>query len=200
MALRCLATTTDSNDFLNSTDSMNSTDSQGLRTWCLVAAGVFFATVILTAAYQFGLTVRAFINLPTMILVAVAAIVDIQRKIIPDWLTLPGLAWVLVTSAFLGWPRLTDALLGMLFCGGVLLICAVISRGSVGGGDVKLMSLIGAALGWQWGFGVLVFAQLAAAGVALCLFLARRKGRKDSLPFGPFLAAFALLAIIVRPM
>ncbi|HWU36836.1 MAG TPA: A24 family peptidase, partial [Candidatus Acidoferrum sp.] len=131
---------------------------------------------------------------------ALAAIVDIHRKIVPDWLTFPGLAWALAASAFLGRPRLTDAMLGVLFCGGTLLILAVISRGSIGGGDVKLMAMIGASLGWRWGFGVLVFAQIAAAVVAAYLFLAHRKGRKDTLPFGPFLGAAALLVLNARPM
>jgi hypothetical protein len=90
---------------------------------------------------------------------ALAAIVDLQRKTIPNWLTVPGLVWVLGSSAILGWPRLADALFGLLFCGGVLLILAVISRGSIGGGDVKLMAMIGALLGWRWGFGVLAAAE-----------------------------------------
>jgi len=105
-----------------------------------------------------------------------------------------------VASAFFGWPRLSDALLGVILCGGALLLFALISRGSIGGGDVKLMAMIGASLGWRWGFGVLAFAQLAAAGLAICLLITRRKGRKDALPFGPFLAAFAVLAILGKPM
>jgi leader peptidase (prepilin peptidase) / N-methyltransferase len=171
-----------------------------IRKWGLIAVGALFGVLILIAAYQFGLTARAAINLPIMVTLAVAAIVDIHRKTIPDWLTLPGLGWVLVASAFLGWPRLTDALLGVLFCGGALLILSVVSRGSIGGGDVKLMAIIGASVGWRWGFGVLVFAQVAAATMALYLFLVHRKGRKDTLPFGPFLAAVALLALNAKPM
>ena len=168
--------------------------------WGAVLISVLFGLVILAAAGHFGLTTHALINLPTMALLATAAVVDIQRKMIPDWLTLPGLVWVLGASVFLGWPRVADALLGLLFCSGVLLILAVISRGSIGGGDVKLMAMIGASLGWRWGFGVLAFAQLAAAGLAICLLITRRKGRKDALPFGPFLAAFAVLAILGKPM
>jgi leader peptidase (prepilin peptidase) / N-methyltransferase len=171
-----------------------------IKKWGVATVGVLLGALVLAAAYGFGLTIRALINLPTMILLAIAAIVDIQRKTIPDWLTLPGLAWVLGASALLGWPRVVDALLGLSVCGGLLLILAVISRGSIGGGDVKLMAMIGASLGWQWGFGVLVFAQLAAALLALCLFVAGRKGRKDTLPFGPFLAVFAIFAILGKPM
>ena len=165
-----------------------------------VGLGVLYGAVILVAAYAFGLTSHAVVNLPTMIMIALAGIVDLQRRVIPDWLTMPGLAWVLAASLFLGWLRVADALLGVLFCGGIMLLLAVISRGSIGGGDVKLMAMIGASLGWHWGFGVFAFAQLSAAVLALCLFIAGRKGRKDTLPFGPFLAAFALLAMAGRPM
>ena len=171
-----------------------------LKRWGVATVGVLFGILILAAGHQFGPTTRAIVNLPTMIVLAIAAIVDLQRKMLPDWLTLPGLAWVLGASAFLGWPRVADALLGMVLCGGFLLILAVISRGSIGGGDVKLMAMIGALLGWRWGFGVLAVAQISAALLALGLFLAGQKGRKDALPFGPFLAAFALLAMVGRPM
>ncbi len=171
-----------------------------LKKWGLVAVGALFGLLILIAAYQFGLTARAAINLPIMVILAVAALIDIHRKTIPDWLTFPGLAWVLVASAILGWPRLTDAALGVLFCGGALFILSVVSRGSIGGGDVKLMAMIGATFGWRWGFGILVFAQLAAVAVAAYLFLVHQKGRKDTLPFGPFLAAVTLLALNAKPM
>jgi len=168
--------------------------------WGMLLTGALFGFVILAAANQFGLTARALINLPTMVLLAVAAIVDLQWRVIPDWLTLPGLAWALIASAFLGWPRLWDAALGVALCGGALLLFALISRGSVGGGDVKLVAMIGGVLGWRWGFGVLAIAQLCAAVLALCLFVAGRKGRRDALPFGPFLAAFGALALLGSPM
>ena len=173
---------------------------RNFKKWTLAAVGALFGALILAAAHRFGLTPRAVVNLPLMGLLAGAAMVDIQRKVIPNWLTVPGLAWVLGTSAFLGWPRVADALIGLFFCGGALLILAVISRGSIGGGDVKLMALIGASLGWRWGFGVLAVAQLSAAIVAGYLLVVRRKGLQDALPFGPFLAVFALLAMVGKPM
>jgi prepilin signal peptidase PulO-like enzyme (type II secretory pathway) len=165
-----------------------------------VAVGVLYGAVILAAAYSFGLTSRAVVNLPTMIVVALAGIVDLERRMIPNWLTVPGLAWVLAASPFLGWPRVADALLGILLCGGIMLLLAVISRGAIGGGDVKLVAVIGAALGWRWGFGVLAFAQLCAAIVAAFLLIGRRKSLQDALPFGPYLAVFALLAMVGRPL
>jgi len=168
--------------------------------WGVLLTAALFGLLVVAAANHFGPTARALINLPAMILLAIAAIVDLQWKVIPDWLTLPGLAWTLLASAFLGRPRLGEALLGLALCGGVLLLMALISRGSIGGGDVKLVAMIGAMLGWRWGFGVFAFAQLCAAAFALCLFLAGRKGRKDALPFGPFLSAFGSLALLGNPM
>jgi prepilin signal peptidase PulO-like enzyme (type II secretory pathway) len=170
------------------------------KKWGIIAVGLLSGFLVLAAAHRYGLSVDAAVTIPLMVLLAGVSIVDMQRKMIPDWLTLPGLLWVLGTSAIWGWPRVADALLGLLLCGGSLLIFAVISRGAVGGGDVKLMAIIGASLGWQWGFGVLAFAQLSAALLALCLFITGRRGGKDTLPFGPFLTTFAMLAMVGRPM
>ncbi len=169
---------------------------QHIRKWGPILFGVILGSVFLAAANALGLIAWGTVNLPTIILLVVSAIVDIQRKLIPDWLTLPGLAWALVASAFLGWPRLSDALLGVILCGGALLIFALMSRGSIGGGDVKLMAMIGASLGWQWGFAVLFLAQGTAAVVAVCLLITHRKRWRDSIPFGPFLATMAILATL----
>lgn len=168
--------------------------------WGVLLTATLFGFLVIAAATHFGATVRALINLPAMILLAIAAIVDLQWKVIPDWLTLPGVMWALLTSAYLGWPRLGEALIGLALCGGALLLLALISRGGIGGGDVKLVAMIGAMLGWHWGFGVLAFAQLCAAGLALFLFVTSGKGRKDSLPFGPFLSAFGVLALLGNPI
>ena len=168
--------------------------------WALILAGVFFGLLVLAVAYRFGPTTHGLVALPTAIVLALGAITDIKRKTIPDYLTLTGLAWILAASLYLGLPRAVEALIGALACGGALLILAMLRRGSIGGGDVKLMAVIGAALGWRWGFGALMFAQLAAALVAACLLVTRRKRRKDGLPFGPFLSTFAILATLVKPL
>ncbi len=168
--------------------------------WALILVGGLFSLLTLGAAYRFGLTAQGLIALPTLIVLAFAGIADIKRKIIPDWLTLPGLAWVLGASAYQGLSRATEAILGAVVCGGALLVLAVLSRGAIGGGDVKLTAVVGAFLGWRWGFVALFSAQVAAALVAVCLMLAGRKGRKDALPFGPFLSTFGVLAILIKPL
>jgi len=185
--------------FLRRDNQLSGSAAYGPK-WGVLFTATLFGLLIAVAANHFGPTARALINLPAIILLATAAIVDLQWKVIPDWLTLPGVVWALLASAYLGWPRLSEALVGLALCGGALLLMALISRGGIGGGDVKLVAMIGAMLGWHWGFGVLVFAQLCAAGLALFLFVSGRKGRKDALPFGPFLSAFGVLALLGNPI
>jgi prepilin signal peptidase PulO-like enzyme (type II secretory pathway) len=159
-----------------------------------------FGLLTIGVAFRFGLTAQGLIALPTVVALALAGLADLRRKIIPDWVTLPALAWVLAASVYLGFSRAAEALLGALVCGGALLVLAVVSRGAIGGGDVKLTALVGAFLGWRWGFLALFFAHVAAALVALSLMIAGRKGRKDALPFGPFLSTFALFGVLAKPL
>ena len=74
------------------------------------------------------------------------------------------------------------ALLGAVVGGGIVFLIAVVSRGAVGGGDIKLMAMLGAVLGWKGALAVLAFSQVAAALVAVGLLIAQRAGRRDVLP------------------
>jgi leader peptidase (prepilin peptidase)/N-methyltransferase len=102
----------------------------------------------------------------------------------------------LVTQLYPAPHALLGGIIGTLLAGAVFYGIAVASQGGMGGGDVKLAAMIGAFLGWQR---VLVAIFLAVVGggiVAVGLLLARRKGRKDPLPFGPFLALGGLLSAL----
>ena len=68
--------------------------------------------------------------------------------------------------------------------------------GGMGGGDIKLTAMIGAFLGWQGVFVTIFLAALSGAVSGLFLMIIKKKGRKDALPFGPFLAIGALLALL----
>ena len=167
----------------------------GSGKWGVALVGVVFGLLTLGAAYRFGLTVQGLVHLPTMVVLTLAALEDIQRGTIPDWLTLPGLVWVLGASVVPGLSRPADALIGAVACGGALLILAVLSPRSIGGGDVKLAAVVGASLGWPGGLYVLIVAQIAAAAVAICLLVTGQKGLRDAVAFGPFLAGSAILFI-----
>jgi leader peptidase (prepilin peptidase)/N-methyltransferase len=121
-------------------------------------------------------------------LVALAAI-DIERQILPDAITIPGiLAGFLATLATGRIPWL-DSLLGIVVGGGLFLVIIVASGGGMGAGDMKLGAMLGAFLGWKVVL-LSIFAAVVAGGVlAVALMAFGIRGRKDPIPFGPFLAA-----------
>ena len=127
-------------------------------------------------------------------LVAITGI-DLDHQLIPDVLTLPGIAVGLAFSLILGRPRWTDSLIGILVGGGLFLLIIVASGGGMGGGDMKLAAMLGAFLGWRPLLLAILAAVLAGGILAIGLLALGRKGRKDAVPFGPFLAMGGLIAL-----
>ena len=127
------------------------------------------------------------------------ALIDLRHRIIPNRLTYPALllfslvvllAWLIGSAA-----NPARAGIGLLLYGGILFVVAVISRG-MGMGDVKLAALIGLVLG-SLGLrfvGVAAAAAIALGGLGGLVALGMGKGRKSAIPFGPYLAAGAVVA------
>jgi leader peptidase (prepilin peptidase)/N-methyltransferase len=89
------------------------------------------------------------------------------------------------------------ASLSGLLTGGILFyLIAVISKGGMGGGDIKLIAMIGAFLGWQGVLFTTFSGALLGSLVGIILMLLGKKGRKDKVPFGPFLSCGAILFIL----
>jgi leader peptidase (prepilin peptidase)/N-methyltransferase len=129
------------------------------------------------------------------VLVAIAGI-DLEHQIIPDRITLPGIAVGFLTS-FLG-TRVSwlDSLLGILAGGGILFAVIVLSGGGMGGGDMKLGAMMGAFLGYKLALLALFLAVVLGGIVALGLLSTGIRRRKDPIPFGPFLATAAAVATL----
>ena len=124
--------------------------------------------------------------------------IDLEHHLLPNVITLPGLAAGLLFSLFLP-PGLLHAFLGALAGGGVLwLIGEAYYRYSgqegMGGGDVKMLAMIGAFLGWQQVILTLVLSSVAGSIVGILFLATRRGGLKYELPYGTFLALAALAA------
>jgi leader peptidase (prepilin peptidase)/N-methyltransferase len=137
-------------------------------------------------------------------LMPVVSVIDIEHRIIPNKLMYPSLIAFpiyLVLAYVAGAPvDLVRMALGFLIYGGGLFVVALISRG-MGMGDVKLAALIGVVLG-SIGLGLVGVAAGAAilvGGLAAVAALARGVGRKGAMPFGPALAAGAVIAAIWGP-
>lgn len=125
-------------------------------------------------------------------------VIDLEHRLLPDAITLPGILAGLLASVFLP-PGFPAAAIGMLAGGGVLwLIGELYYRYSgeegMGGGDVKMLAMIGAFLGWHQVLITLVFSSIAGAVIGLIVLAVKRGGMKYALPYGTFLAVAALVA------
>jgi leader peptidase (prepilin peptidase)/N-methyltransferase len=135
-------------------------------------------------------------------LLVVITFIDLDHGIIPHILSLPGIPIGLVASLLTFEPPPLEAVTGALVGAGLVYLVAVYAeiafqQESMGGGDVNLLSMIGAFLGWRLmlvSFGVAV---IAGACLSLVLIASRMLSRKDRIPFGPFLALGAVVALFV---
>jgi len=179
---------------------------EAARALALLRRPVCFASVLalaltstVIAFLRFGWTPRLWCLVPLFIALAVIIVLDLRTKVIPDVITIPGLAYALVVAAFIESPSLGGAVLGAVVGGGIVFLVAVVSRGAVGGGDIKLMGMLGAALGWKGALAVLAFSQVAAALVALTLLVAQRAKRRDFLPVGAIISILGIVMLLGGP-
>jgi leader peptidase (prepilin peptidase)/N-methyltransferase len=143
------------------------------------------------------LAVRLFFACAMIVLFAI----DLKHRILPNVITLPGIVVGFVASLVLP-PGWISSLMGIVLGGGVLLAIAEAyyrARGieGLGMGDVKMLAMIGAFLGWRLMLVTLVLASFSGSLVGVALLLSGRGGMKYALPFGTFLAAGALTAAVV---
>jgi Flp pilus assembly protein protease CpaA len=97
---------------------------------------------------------------------SIAAVTDLLWKKIYNWNTYGGIVAALALRAWHGSSPLTEGIEGLLTCGGLMVVCFVVFPG-IGGGDVKLMAMIGAWLGWEKGIEALLWTFVLAAAFAL---------------------------------
>jgi leader peptidase (prepilin peptidase)/N-methyltransferase len=124
--------------------------------------------------------------------------IDLEHHLLPNVITLPGIVVGLAFSTMVP-PGIVDAVIGTVLGGGILwLIGEAYYRYSgvegMGGGDVKMLAMIGAFLGWKLVILTLVFSSFAGALVGLLVIAIRRGGMKYALPYGTFLSLAALVS------
>lgn len=129
-------------------------------------------------------------------LLATVTVVDLAVRRIPNQLVLALIAWAVVQSLWTGHPTPSALVQGFLVGGGLFLVIAIVGRGAMGMGDVKLAAALGAVLGYPTVLSAL-FAGIVAGGVAALLLIAsRRISRKDYMAYGPYLALGAILVLL----
>ena len=129
--------------------------------------------------------------------------IDLEHQLLPNLITVPGIVAGLAFS-FLTQPGWFDSILGVVAGGGVLWAIAegyylVRHEDGLGMGDVKMLAMIGAFVGWKLTLITLMMASFAGSFVGILLIVSRRGGMKYALPFGTFLALGAVLAATIGP-
>jgi len=129
--------------------------------------------------------------------------IDLEHQLLPNVITLPGIAIGLVLSFFTE-PGWVDSLIGVLVGGGSLLLMfyaylVVRKKEGLGMGDPKMLAMIGAFLGWKMTLLALMFASLAGSAFGMTMMATRRGSLESMLPFGCFLAVGAAVAATVGP-
>ena len=127
--------------------------------------------------------------------------IDLEHQILPNSITLPGIAAGLLLSTIAP-PGWRDALIGIVLGGGVLYAIAWgyylwRREEGLGMGDVKMLAMIGAFLGWKMVLVTLVLSSFSGALIGVALIALQRGNMKLALPFGTFLAAGAVAAMLV---
>lgn len=174
---------------------------KGKCRYCQEAISIRYPAVeLLTAALFMGVFLRWGISAYTLagwaltVILVSSAFIDLDEGIIPDVITIPGVVLGLVVSfVTIGF---FPALWGALAFGGVLFLVAVISKGGMGGGDIKLAAVIGAFTGLPGAAVTLLLSSFMGAVFGITLMLMGRAGRKTPVKFGPFLAVAAYTAYL----
>ncbi len=169
----------------------------GLRYPTIELLGGLFA---LATYLKFGLSVAALIYFAFIASMLVVTFIDLDHRIIPDVITLPGIPICFAASFALPSIDFKAALLGILVGGGSLYMVAwiyslITKKEGMGGGDIKLLAMMGGLAGWQGVAFTIFVSSLVGTLSGFVVMLHSRKGMKLAIPFGPFLAIGAITYI-----
>lgn len=128
-------------------------------------------------------------------------VIDLEHQLLPNVITLPGTVIGFVFSLAAP-PGPIDSVLGIILGGGILYAIAagyylLRKEEGMGMGDVKMLAMIGAFLGWRAVFLTLILSSFTGAVVGVAMMASQRGGLRYALPFGTFLAIAALVAMLV---
>ena len=164
------------------------------------AVEIVTALTFLSGYLLYGLTPIAAVRVLFACALIVLFVTDLQHKILPNIITVPDIVVGFAFSLLLP-PGWRDSLIGIVAGGGTLFAIAeayyrVRGQDGLGMGDVKLLGMIGAFLGWKLVLLTLVFASFTGSIAGGVLIASGRGNMKYALPFGTFLAGGALVAAI----
>ena len=149
---------------------------------------------------KYGVSLDAFFSFLFTCALIVITFVDLRHQIIPDIITLPGIPLFALAAILFMDITIKDSLLGILVGGGFLYAVALgyqllTKREGMGGGDIKLLAMMGGFLGWQSIWFIIMAASIVGAVVGISVMVGKGKDTKYAIPFGPFLSIAAVAYI-----
>jgi leader peptidase (prepilin peptidase)/N-methyltransferase len=154
----------------------------------------------LACIVAFGPTMHAFVIFIFITTLIVVTFIDVDHRIIPDIITLPGIPIFFLFALAIPTVTWQESTIGILAGGGSLLAVAwlyhlITGREGMGGGDIKLLAMIGAMLGWKGILFTIFAASAIGTVVGLLTMIKSSKGMRLAIPFGPFLAMGAIVYV-----
>jgi len=146
--------------------------------------------------WHYGLTIDLAIVSFYCCLFIVLMVIDLEHQLILNKVTYPAMCVALLIAVFSDEPGIIDAAIGGGIGLGLFLLIALVSRGGMGWGDVKMAALIGLVTGYPLIFVAIVLAIILGGLVAIILLLFKKKVRKEGIPFGPYLSLAAIATLL----
>lgn len=123
---------------------------------------------------------------------------DLLAYRVPNVITYPAIVAAVTLGLIMPDANRADVLVGGALTGGTFLLMSILTRGGMGMGDVKLSFFTGFALGLTLGINALLITAIGGGVIAVVLLVTRLRGRRDPIPYAPFIAAGALYVMLVQ--
>ncbi len=162
--------------------------------------GLLYLFTFLMFGFSF-LTLQAAVFLSLLFAIFM---IDYEKHVIPDSLNLSIFIWAVLSAAVSilffdqGLTELLYRLYGLFIGGGLFLLIALVTRGGMGGGDIKLMAALGFFFGFYQTLLVIILSFVIGGVLSAILLALKLKKRKDHIPFGPFICIAAFIVIFLK--
>ena len=167
----------------------------------LVEGGTALSSLFLIT--KFGPSLSYLVYFAFIASLITVTVIDLYHQIIPDAISLPGIGVGLLASLVIPQVTFFNSLIGILLGGGSLFLVATVyqwlfKREGMGGGDVKLLAMIGAFLGWKSVILTILLGSLIGSITGIIIMILKGKDFKYAIPFGPFLSLGAVISLFYQ--
>jgi leader peptidase (prepilin peptidase)/N-methyltransferase len=167
--------------------------------WVELATAVIFALLY----WHYGLSAELGVMAFYACIFIIIFVIDLEHGLILNRVVYPSMVVALLLALY-PWPWFSESIgmrvaytaLGGAAGFAVFLLIALVSRGGMGWGDVKLAALMGLAIGFPLVFVAIIMAAILGGIVAVALMIAKKRTRRQTIPFGPFLALAAMVTLL----